>query len=370
MCLSGTPYYFIFNKFAFHTNAFTVIMALIYGVVGFSSSLLNIAIFKYGKISINRLIGTFLNLSLVSLFGFLILHETVSVYKVIGIAVIFAGVAVLFVHKRQSGAQTAQKNAEQKIGKTFIILSLIQAVLGVVGVVISKIYSTRPDLALNRNDFLIWDNIFMLTFALSAYWIYCAAVKKRTAQIPSAPAASTAAPLVNLPPDREVTPIIDVTTCSKAAPVADATGNTSATASVADATAPDSAVLPSSVQISSPFATAPTAESSPSSATAPENEAPPSAGSPSAAALKAAKRKTIILAVLLIAATSALGAVSAVLGFVGYETMSVSLQVPMSTGGGILFGSVAGRIFFKEAFTPQIIVGLIIVMAGSVLLGF
>jgi drug/metabolite transporter (DMT)-like permease len=307
MCLSGTPYYFIFNGFALHTNAFTVIMALLYGIAGFSSTLLGIVILKYGKISVNRLIATFLNLSLVALFGFLILHETVSPYKVAGIAVIFVGVAVLFVRRRQNGAIAAQKSGEQKIGKTFIVLSLIQALLGVASVIVAKIYSTKPELALNRNDFLIWDNIFMFTFALSSYLIYCAYTRKE-ASVPSASAQTL--PLVGAERSGEISP-------------------------------PPGQIVPSDagVHLSVP-------------------------------ASKKAKKKTVLLSVLLIAATSALGAVTAVLGFIGYETMPVSLQEPTVTGGGILFGSVAGRIFFKESFTPQIIVGLIIVMAGSVLLGF
>ena len=162
---------FCINKFQIHYATITLICSLIVALTTGFNNIAGVAVMKYCKISLQTMFIMTGGMIIPSLFGVFFLHETLSVWRVIGMILLVAALIVPVFEKK-----------ELKTSKKGIIICLLMCIFNGINNIATK-YHQLDLQALNTQDFLIWKNLWLILITLlllMGYWIKNSSKKRES----------------------------------------------------------------------------------------------------------------------------------------------------------------------------------------------
>lgn len=162
---------FCINKFQIHYATITLICSLIVALTTGFNNIAGVAVMKYCKISLQTMFIMTGGMVIPSLYGVFFLHETLSVWRVIGMILLVAALIVPVFEKK-----------ELKTSKKGIIICLLMCGFNGVNNIATK-YHQLDLQALNTQDFLIWKNLWLILITLlllMGYWIKNSSKKRES----------------------------------------------------------------------------------------------------------------------------------------------------------------------------------------------
>jgi drug/metabolite transporter (DMT)-like permease len=178
------------NGYALQWGVFTFFMSLALAIVATCSHIIGILVMRLGKISVYTIFMMLGGMMLPFFYGLLFLGEAPTPARFAGIAILTASLFMPFVKLRRityPNAGNPQSPAEPQKSKAaqimFMVLCSAIFVLNGCVSILNKAHQINPQ-ALDTNNYVIWQNLFMLVLSMLILAVYRIVLSKKRSEAP------------------------------------------------------------------------------------------------------------------------------------------------------------------------------------------